>query len=47
MKYSGGGRSLSGGRAHSYIHVHRLQKQLISKEINNAEHKYMNMCRPT
>jgi hypothetical protein len=35
-----------GGGAYSYIRVHRSEKQSISKEINNAEHEYMNMPLP-
>ena len=35
-----------GGGQYSYIRVHRPLKQLISKEVNNAEHEYMNIGPP-
>ncbi len=35
-----------GGGSYSYIRVNRPQKQSISKEINCAEHEYMNMSPP-
>ena len=31
----------------SYIRFHRSQKQLISKEISRAQHKYMNIPPPS
>jgi hypothetical protein len=37
---------IAGADIHAYIRVHRLQKQSISKEINWAEHEYMNICPP-
>ena len=37
---------IGGGGGYSYIRVHRSEKQSISKEINNAEHEYMNMPLP-
>ena len=35
--------NLGEGHIFIYIHVHRLWKQFISKEINRAEQKYMNI----
>ena len=42
----GGERSIIGGGGYSNIRVHRLLKQSITKEINCAEHEYMNMGPP-
>ena len=46
MPSSGVASSIIGGGGYSYIRVHRSEKQSISKEINNAEHEYMNMPLP-
>jgi hypothetical protein len=44
MPSSGVASSIIGGpHILIYIRVHRPEKQSISKEINNAEHEYMNM----
>jgi hypothetical protein len=43
---SGIANSIIGGGEYSYIRVHRFKKQMISKEINDAEHEYMNIAPP-
>ena len=35
---------VGGGGVYSYIRIHRLLKQWLSKEINCAEHEYMNIA---
>ena len=41
------GRSIiAGARAHIRISCSQTIKQSISKEINDAQHEYMNMCPP-
>ena len=43
----GAGKSIMGGGGggrYSYIHVHRLYKQLLSTEMNDAEHEFVNIC---
>ena len=47
VHFSAVARAIIGGGAHIHIFVFTYhKKQLISKEINKAEHEYMNMCPP-